>query len=325
VVLGIHKKNSYKRFLSLAQEGKLQCAGCRTLLNLEDLKPLEITKCPECGTANFTPLKIRDYWLFQPLGGGGMGSVYKACNSKRPHEIVAVKVLQRTSLNDEERKQALFHEAEIAAQVGDHPLLVKALDWGSEKGETFVISEYVDGQRLDQAIEIQGRLPVPQVLNIARDLLDADKYIYNKGYLYRDLKPGNVFLNKKGHAVLFDYGLCVSLKEARNPEGDYCPGSPAYVPPERLWGFAEDAYSEIYSLGLLIYRALTGELFHQAQETGRLLKRHTSKLRVPVTNKLQGFDAALVHVISNMLEQEAENRYQTFDEVLAAIDKLMTE
>jgi len=236
---------------------------------------------------------------------------------------VAVKVLQRKSVNDQERQDALFKEARISYEVGDHPLLVKCLDWGCQQNECFAISEYVEGRRMDIEIEDSGHLPPAKVLGIARDVIEAEKHIYECGYLYRDLKPANIIINPKGRAILFDYGLCVSLAEARNPEGDYCPGSPAYVPPERLWGLPEDAYSEIYSLGLVIFRGLTGEVFYQARDTGRMLKRHTSQLQVPVAGKLKAFDSRLIDMVSRMLEQDVEKRYRDFDEVKDDIDNML--
>ena len=320
---GITESSRYKRFVNLAEDGLIECCGCGAELAFENLNSLEMSKCPHCETYNLIPLKVKDYWLFEPLGGGGMGSVYKACKCRKPFDVVAVKVLQRKAVNDQERQEALFKEARISNEVGDHPLLVKCLDWGCQGNECFAISEYVEGRRMDIAIDNNGCLPLEKVLSIACDVIEADKHIYECGYLYSDLKPANIIINSEGRAILFDYGLCVTLEDARNPEGDHCPGSPAYVPPERLWGLPEDAYSEIYSLGMVMFTALTGEVFHQAKDTGKMLKRHTSKLQIPVEGKLKAFDSRVTKIVSRMLEQDAEKRYRGFDEVKNDINKLL--
>lgn len=315
-------KRKLKRFVALAEEGKLRCDGCRRLLLLENLEPLQLAECENCGAFNFVPLKIADFWLFEPLGGGGMGSVYKACRRRSPEDVVAIKILRRSSLQDTERRDALFREARIAAEIGDHPLLAKCLDWGSQGYECFVVLEYIEGERLDQRIEREGSLPENIVAAIAVNILDAEMHIYNKGYLYRDLKPANIFITPEGEAKLFDFGLCVTIEEAQHPEGDYCPGSPPYVPPERLWGEPEDAYSEIYSLGLVMYRALTGQFLYQARETDRMIKRHTSQLHLSFQKKLEGFKPELRDIMEKMLEQDAARRYQSFAEVKHDLEEI---
>ncbi len=325
--LGRKKKRKAKSF-STAElkksfaEGFTPCQSCGRQLPLDRLEPLMMVECPRCKSINFVPLKIGNFWLYEPLGGGGMGSVYKAFHIEAPNDLYAVKVLARSEKKRPAQIQALLNEARIGEIIGDHPSLVKCVASGYVDNEYYAAMEYVEGERLDKLIDVNGHLEEKVALNVAKQILAAEQHIYECGYLYRDLKPENVIVAEKEKVVLLDYGLCVPRTVALNPKDEFISGSPYYLPPERLLGLGEDAYSEIYSLGMVLFYALTGQTYYDASEVEALAKRHVSKVRLSISSKLRGFRPEMVQLLSSMIKQECNERFQTFSEAMAAIEEV---
>ena len=312
----VENKQNLNRQLALYEDGNFACQECKHEMALEEVHPLSMVECPECKSVNFVPLKLDRFLLFRPLGGGGMGSVYKGYDPEgERNSFVAVKVLSREGKNCPTTIRALLNEGRIANIIGDHPCLTKCLASGYENGEYYCALEYVEGQRLDQMIELRGKIDEKIVMQIALHLLAAEQHVYNCGYLYRDMKPENIIINNDGYAVLVDYGLCQTRKLALNPREEFVSGSPYYLPPERLLGEGEDACSEIYSLGMVMYYAITGETFFNASEAEKLAKRHVSNLQLPLATKMKGLDPNLIKILSAMVNQDPKKRFQGFAQV----------
>jgi serine/threonine-protein kinase len=260
----------------------------------------------------FVPMRVGPFWLTEPLGSGGMGSVYRGWTREALPRVAAVKVLARSDKGVASQVHALILEAETAKRIANHPCLVPHIASGYEDGEYFFGMEFAPGPRLDKHLDHHGPLSERDAVLMALYLLSAEQHIYRCGYLYRDLKPENILLGEDGRVVLLDYGLCIPLDKARSPQEDYVSGSPYYLPPERLAGEGEDACSEVYSLGMVLYYALTGNTFFDAEEIEALAQRHLSRIRVSPASRLKGFNEALVEVISRMIRAEPEERYQDF-------------
>lgn len=286
---------------------------------MKGLQELRMVECPACKAINLVPMQVGRFWLFEPLGGGGMGSVYRALSADKVDRHFAVKVLSRVEKTKPANIHALLNEARIGKLIGDHPCLVKCVDSGCENGEYYSAMDLVQGERLDKSIDRLGRLPEQQVLQIALHVLAAEQHIFKCGYLYRDLKPENIIINDEGYAILFDYGLCMPREDALHPKDEFVSGSPYYLPPERLLGKGEDASSEIYSLGMVIYYALSGQTYFDADEVEALAKRHVSKVRLSVSSKLRDFREDLVALLTKMIRQERDERFQSFHSVARAV------
>lgn len=311
--------------LAALNSGRLPCPVCRKSMDLEGLQPLQMAECRRCGEISFVPLSLQGYWLVRPIGGGGMGSVYKAYRPEDPEHPLAVKILARSDRDQPSRAHALLAEAGTAKALGGHPCLVKHVANGFADGECFLAMDFVEGEGLDRRIDHVGKLPEHEVLLIALYVLAAEQHIYRRGYLYRDLKPQNILLSSKGGAVLLDYGLCTPKDQAADPEAEFITGSPYYLPPERLQGRGEDACSEIYSLGMVMYHALSGQTFFDADEVDSLARKHLADVRVAVSSKLRRFHPGIVSVLTKMLRQEPEQRYQSFPDVARALYALHQE
>jgi len=301
------------------EAGYLTCRKCQAKTKLAELPPLRMSPCPTCETMNFVPMKVSHFWLFRPLGGGGMGSVYVAHDVEVQEQLFAAKVLFRTDDDRDSSIEALIRESRIGKALGDHPGLVKCVDSGYEGSEYYSVMEYVQGKRLDKLIRWKGKLDERHVLKIISQVLAADTHIYESGYLYRDLKPENIIITPKGQAILLDYGLCMPRAEAKEALDEYVSGSPYYMPPERLWGLGEDAFSEIYGLGMVMYYALTGRTYFDSDEVESLARRHISRIRLTAASKMREFRPELVEVLSKMVKQDYRERYHTFEEVRVAL------
>ena len=270
---------------------------------LAERPALELSDCPKCKNQLFTPLKIKDYWLFKPLGGGGMGSVFKAVSCTQKGDF-AVKILPRGKKNDAALRENLFREAEAGYKIGTHPNVVPVVDYGEEDGECFMATEFVDGDRLDNLVEHEHQLSEARALGICRQILDAEIHIASSGYLYRDIKPQNIIICTGDTARLFDYGLCLPIRACASPsqESDILEGSPFYLPPERVVGAAEGEYSEIYSMGMLLFFMLTGRTYYSEVEISDLVNKHLNSLRIAsVGNHLKQCRPETVTMLDRMI------------------------
>jgi serine/threonine-protein kinase len=296
------------------QNGVVKCENCSEKLEITLENGLEIQNCPKCGSVVFIPKAVKEYWLYKPLGGGGMGSVYKAV-SEADGKCYAVKVLSRANRENDGLINILMNEGEIGGNIGEHKNIIDIVEYGHDDEEYFIASEFVEGERLDFLVKTEGRLSEARSLEIALQILEAEKHILNCGYLFRDLKPENVMIEKDGNVRLFDYGLCVSLENAAtvNQTADL-EGSPFYVPPERIMGAAEGEYSEIYSLGMIMFFMLTGRTYYSEAEIRDLIKKHVNSARIAsVANHLTHCNPETIKVLDKMIARNPNNRYFDFN------------
>ncbi len=311
--------------LELWAQGQIACPLCNKSLQLQNLVPLQMMPCPHCGKMFFVPNRVGGYFLYEPCGSGGMGSVYKAVSESYPGQIMALKVLSRQARQSAANIHALLNEARVSALFADSDFIVSCVDSGFLDDEYFAAMPFVEGQRLDERLERQGRLQEKNVILMGLHILAAEQHIYRLGYLYRDLKPENIILNEYGYTVLLDFGLCISREQAAHNDDEFISGSPYYIPPERLLGHGENASSEIYSLGMVMYHALTGRTFFDANEVEALARRHISGLRINSTAKMKDLRSSIGILLDAMVRQEPKERPQDFIYVADSLKAILQE
>lgn len=311
-----------KSLAQICEQGVYTCPSCHAPNEVGHLAPLSTGSCSKCGQKFFMPRRINDFYLFEEIGSGGMGSVYKAVSERYPGRTLAVKLLSRQKGENALNVQALLNEARISSLFRDSQYLAACLDHGFDDGEYYTVMNFVEGERLDLLIERLGRVPEAELVALVRHLLAAEQHIWRCGYLYRDMKPENIIVNPEGYAVLFDFGLCLPRRDALNNAGEYITGSPYYLPPERLLGQPEDARSEIYSLGMVMYYALTGRTYYNADEINALAKRHIGGLRIISAAKMEGISKPLADILTAMIQQEPDKRPASFLQLKQELDKL---
>lgn len=293
------------------QEGRLSCPGCSTDIHINDYEGLEVTNCPSCNSPVFIPMKVKDYWLFKPLGGGGMGSVYESLCESDSGEF-AVKILPREKNTDPELIETITREGEIGKILGKCQFIAEVVDYGCAEGEYYMASRFVEGTRLDVFISTASHLSERQALDIILQVIDAEMHIINCGFLFRDIKPENIIvIEETGQVKLFDFGLCMSLEQAANPDpSDALEGSPFYIPPERIVAASEGEHSEIYSLGMLLFHMLSGTTYFSESDIKNLLTKHVGALRVAsVTNRLKHCSPEISAILDKMIKRDPNQRY----------------
>ncbi len=203
------------------------------------------------------------YRIASLLGQGGMGAVYRAWDMRLNIPVAIKEMIPQPGIDPHalaQLRQQFYQEAQVLARL-NHPNLVRVTDYFEEWGNAYLVMDFVEGQSLADLIAARGPLPEAQVLDWARQLLDALAYCHSKGVIHRDIKPQNIIIQPDGQAVLVDFGL-VKLWDPRDPRTRAvvrAMGTPEYAPPEQ-WGMGHtDPRSDIYSLGATLYYALTGQ------------------------------------------------------------------
>jgi serine/threonine-protein kinase len=306
------------------EDGFVKCSSCSAEIPLNSAMPLEVINCPHCSAQVLIPLKVKNYWLYFPLGGGGMGSVYKAVSEAAAGKIFAVKVLPRNEKANQDFIKALLREGEVGTSLGNHVNIIGIVEYGVDGDENFLVTEFIDGDRLDLLLGEKSRIPEKKAIAITLQVLEAEIHILKCGYLFRDLKPQNIIIDKTGTVRLFDYGLCATIKEAAEDNlADEVQGSPFYIPPERLLGAAEGEYSEIYSLGMILFYMLAGKTYYSLAEVNELVTKHLTSLRVlSVGTYLKDYNPAGIAIIDRMIARAPEKRYQDFISLKCDLEQL---
>ena len=317
---------SVKPDLKFLEQGLIQCQGCRRELRLTDDIPLAMCRCPFCETPYFNPKFIKDFWLYEPLGGGGMGSVYHAFHIRNTNVEFAVKLLPREKKSDASLINSLLDEAHNGKKFCGHPHIANVFDYGFHEGEYYAVYEFIDGIRLDQIIDSPARRPYKQIALWALQILSAEQHMYDCGFLYRDLKPQNIIIDRNGNAKIIDFGLAITLEEA-GKSCDEIQGSPFYIPPERITGSGEGQYSEIYSLGMVIYHVIAKQTYYSSSDIRELIGKHVISLRI---NNIAGKLPAKTHpeiikILNRMIDRNPNLRYQTYKDAASDLFKFYKE
>jgi len=276
------------------------CPKCLLSLGVNS----ELEKALESGTM-FHGLEI-----IQILGRGGMGVVYKA-RQPQLDRIVALKVLPKAMGQDQEFAQRFVREARALASL-QHPNIVAVHDFGKEGDSYFFVMEFVDGTNL-RAIMREGKLTADEALNIIPRVCDALNYAHQEGIVHRDIKPENILMDKKGRVKVADFGLAKMIGGERTvlqnmTQSNVVMGTPHYMAPEQFENAKHvDHRADIYSLGVMLYEMLTGEL--------PIGKFESPSKRVQV-------DVRLDEIVLRTLEKAPEKRYQSMDEFSKEISRI---
>jgi len=275
---------------------------------------------------NFAEGLDEEYSLF--LSMAGMTSYTVVTDPYDNEELgFAVKVLPRDRKNDTYLIEALLTEAKICWQLGDHQHLNKVIDFGRFNNEYYAVFEYIEGTRLDLIIDSPIKRPEKQVILWGMQVLSAEQHMFDKGFLFRDLKPQNIMIDKNGNVKLFDFGLAMPIDNALNDSSDQIQGSPYYMPPERIVGAGESQHSEIYSLGMVLFHILAKQPYYSAEDIKSLVTKHVVSLRVnTIRSKLPHLtNSKLIAVIEKMIARVPERRYLTYKDAAAELFKIYKE
>ncbi len=283
------------------------CPRCLLEAGLEPTEPrgdATAAPGPEELSRHFPDLEIMDL-----LGRGGMGVVYKA-RQTRLDRLVALKILSPRFASDPAFEERFAREARALARLS-HPNIVAVHDFGEKSGVYYFLMEFVDGANLREALET-GQLTPEQALAIVPKICDALQFAHDRGVVHRDIKPENVLLTTEGEVKIADFGLAklgaTKPGELTLTAAGQVMGTPHYMAPEQFENPGSvDHRADIYSLGVVFYEMLTGEL-----PLGRF---------APPSRKVS-VDVRLDEVVLKTLEKEPERRYQRVDEVKTEVNSV---
>jgi len=254
------------------------------------------------------------------LNQGGMGAVYRAWDTRLDIPVALKEMTPQPGLPSGvlfQLRQQFQQEAQVLARLS-HPHLVSVTDFFEERGNAYLVMNFVEGDNLAKHIEHRGALPEAEVLNWGAQLLSALAYCHSQGVIHRDVKPLNVIIQPNGQAVLVDFGL-VKLWDPHDPRTKTAMrgmGTPEYAPPEQYSGLpsSTDARSDIYGLGATLYHALTGRAPLTA--TDRIAD---PRQFAPVRRLNSRVNPRTERVILRAMELERDQRFQSAQEMLAAL------
>ncbi|GAA4934060.1 hypothetical protein GCM10023224_13190 [Streptomonospora halophila] len=246
------------------------------------------------------------YRLIEPIGHGGMGTVWRAADGLLHREVAIKEMRASPELAPEKREELLartMREARICAGLSTHPGIVTIHDVIQEDERPWIVMELVSGRGLDRVVAEEGPLPPRRTAEIGRQLFAALDTAHRHGVVHRDVKPANVMLLPDGRAMLSDFGIAVSDSEDKLTLTGRLPGSPGYVAPERLRHGVKSPAADVWSLGATLYFAVEGRsAFERATNASRL----TAPLEDPPDPPQRA--GALRPVLNGMLQPDPDHR-----------------
>lgn len=261
---------------------------------------------------------IPGYEIFSKIGEGGLGVVFKARQISM-NRIVALKILHKRWLNDEEFKQRFLVEARLVGKLS-HQNLIKVFDVGRHEWKYYFSMEFIEGETLEELIEREGPLDVLTAVDVTIQILRAIKYLWRYDIVHCDIKPSNILLTSDGVAKLGDFGFVKSNLEIAETEEGTVLGTPDYISPEQAQGRKDiDWRSDVYSLGVTLYHMVAKKPPYEGSVSSVMRKHIKGELPSPKIHNPKVPDA-LVRIIERMCARDPEDRYQSFDELFEELE-----
>lgn len=261
------------------------------------------------------------YQILDTIGKGGMAIVYRAIDTRTGHSV-AIKVLRPEFNQDEEFLSRFQREAEAASKVSHHNI-VNLLDVGMDGDSRYLVMEYVQGKTLKEVIRQKGKLPYATAVQIAIRILSALQHTHRNGIIHRDIKPQNILVQSEGHIKVADFGIARMANSYTLTKGDSVMGSVHYFSPEQAAGENVAETSDIYSVGVVLYEMLTGQVPFDGDSPVAIAMQHLHNKPRPISELSPDVPPAIAHVVMVAMEKEPRYRYQSALEMATELKKAL--
>jgi len=266
---------------------------------------------------DLTGKQFGPYQIVAPLGEGGMAAVYKAYQPSM-ERYVAVKVLPRQMADSAEFIARFKREAHLLAQL-QHPHILPVFDYGQADGYTYIVMPFIQSGTLADVMKVR-RLSLPEVRRIVTQVGDALGYAHARGMIHRDVKPSNVLVDERGNCLLTDFGLArMTEASAKLTSSGAIMGTPAYMSPEQGAGSDLDGRSDIYSLGIIFYEMVTGQVPYSAETPIAIVFKHIQDPLPPARKLVPDLPEEIESVLLKSLAKNRADRYQTAEDFVHAV------
>jgi serine/threonine protein kinase len=261
------------------------------------------------------------YRLEARIGAGGMATVYRALDQTLQRRV-AVKLMNREVASDSDQLERFRREARAVAQLS-HPHIVGVIDAGEDEGRPYIVFEYVEGETLKERIRRQGQLPITEAVAYAIEIARALGAAHATHIVHRDVKPQNVLIDEEGSAKVTDFGIARTLDEEGLTADGRVLGTTDYVSPEQALGHRVTGQSDLYSLGVVLYEMLTGEVPFKGENQVAVAMKHVREELPDLQHKRPEVSAALAAVVDTATAKRQEDRYANDAELIADLEDVL--
>ncbi|WP_028064513.1 protein kinase domain-containing protein [Solirubrobacter soli] len=258
------------------------------------------------------------YRLDAQIGAGGMSTVYKAFDVNLERRV-AIKLLHREMSADSDQLERFRREARAVAQLS-HPHIVGVIDAGEDENRPYIVFEYVEGETLKDRIRRLGRLPVDEALAYAIEIARALGCAHSHDIVHRDVKPQNVLIDPEGSAKVTDFGIARSLRDDGLTADGRVLGTTDYVSPEQALGHDVDGQSDIYSLGIVLYEMLTGDVPFHGENQISVAMKHVREDIPDIQAVRPEVSATTAAVLDRMTDKDLAHRYADVPSLVADLE-----